>query len=101
MNVEQCKPIPIFGFRKVVVSMEKAQPCEVVVHNDHEFYLTVVKLRKPIIIIPMDGSSSGVTLSEMECKALLVPPDVEKRCSCCADTPFPPAYPFIVKECEE
>lgn len=82
-------------------SMGENQQRQVVVHNDHEFYLNVVQLRKPITIVPLDGSGPTVTLSEMECRALLVPPGVERQCQCCSDAPFPPAYPFIVAESVE
>lgn len=79
----------------------ESQRQQIIVQNDHEFYLTVAKLRKPIAIRPLDRSGPAVRLSEMECKALLVPPGVERHCQCCTEHPFPPAYPFMIEEDEE
>ncbi|MCK4259772.1 MAG: hypothetical protein KAX49_12385 [Halanaerobiales bacterium] len=75
--------------------MNKSQ--SVVVHNETELYLTIIKLMKPITIKPMDGKvGSEITLNEMECRGLLTPPGVN-QCQCC-EGELLPEYPFIVEE---
>lgn len=73
-------------------------PRSVVVHDELEFYLTIVKLQKPVTIRPLNPDTGKViTLSEMECKALLVPPGATRNC-CCSSEAFPPPFPFMVEE---
>ncbi len=78
--------------------MENNIPQSVVVHNDNEFYITVMKLKKPINIKPMDEKDGKeITLSEMECRCLITPPGVSNQCQCCEEKILP-EYPFIIEE---
>ncbi len=69
-----------------------------IVNNDGELFLAIAKLKKPIILKPLeDGAWEPQILPEIECQALLNFNQSFGPCQCNSEK-FPPEYPFIIAE---